>query len=71
MLSIHRDGFTRHSACTDASGLVKAMMDELYEYFEPKKLPNKVRLAVACCVNMCGAVHCSDIAVGRYIQRYL
>jgi sulfite reductase beta subunit len=28
-----------------------------------KSLPNKVRLAVACCVNMCGAVHCSDIAV--------
>jgi sulfite reductase beta subunit len=38
-------------------------MDELYEYFTTKELPNKVRLAVACCVNMCGAVHCSDIAL--------
>ena len=32
-------------------------------YFDSKRLPNEVRLAVACCVNMCGAVHCSDIAV--------
>jgi sulfite reductase beta subunit len=61
---IHTQGWVHcHSACTDASGLVKAMMDELYDYFTTKELPNKVRLAVACCVNMCGAVHCSDIAV--------
>lgn len=61
---VHTQGWVHcHSACTDASGLVKAMMDELMEYFESKRLPNKLRLAVACCVNMCGAVHCSDIAV--------
>mgnify|MGYP001561073669 FL=1 len=61
---IHTQGWVHcHSACTDASGLVKAMMDELYDYFTTKELPNKVRLAVACCVNMCGAVHCSDIAI--------
>jgi sulfite reductase beta subunit len=61
---VHTQGWVHcHGAATDASGLVKAMMDELFEYFESKKLPNKVRLAVACCVNMCGAVHCSDIAV--------
>jgi len=61
---VHTQGWVHcHSACTDASGLVKSMMDELFEYFESKTLPNKVRLAVACCVNMCGAVHCSDIAV--------
>ncbi|MBA4371575.1 MAG: dissimilatory-type sulfite reductase subunit beta [Thermodesulfovibrio sp.] len=61
---VHTQGWVHcHSACTDASGLVKAMMDELMPYFESKPLPNKVRLAVACCVNMCGAVHCSDIAV--------
>lgn len=61
---IHTQGWVHcHSACTDASGLVKAMMDEFYDYFATKALPNKVRLAVACCVNMCGAVHCSDIAV--------
>jgi len=61
---VHTQGWVHcHSACTDASGLVKAVMDELYEYFTEKTLPNKVRLAVACCVNMCGAVHCSDIAI--------
>lgn len=61
---VHTQGWVHcHSACTDASGLVKAIMDELYEYFTEKELPNKVRLAVACCVNMCGAVHCSDIAI--------
>lgn len=61
---IHTQGWVHcHSACTDASGLVKAIMDELHDYFTTKALPNKVRLAVACCVNMCGAVHCSDIAV--------
>ncbi len=61
---VHTQGWVHcHSACTDASGLVKAMMDDLYEYFTTKELPNKVRLAVACCVNMCGAVHCSDIAI--------
>ncbi|MBI4686488.1 MAG: dissimilatory-type sulfite reductase subunit beta [Nitrospirae bacterium] len=61
---VHTQGWVHcHSAATDASGLVKAMMDELYDYFTTKELPNKVRLAVACCVNMCGAVHCSDIAI--------
>ncbi len=61
---VHTQGWVHcHSACTDASGIVKATMDELYEYFTAKELPNKVRLAVACCVNMCGAVHCSDIAI--------
>lgn len=61
---VHTQGWVHcHSACTDASGLVKAMMDEFYDYFTTKELPNKVRLAVACCVNMCGAVHCSDIAI--------
>jgi sulfite reductase beta subunit len=61
---VHTQGWVHcHGAVTDASGLVKAMMDEFYDYFTTKELPNKVRLAVACCVNMCGAVHCSDIAI--------
>jgi len=43
---------------------VKSLMDELYPYFASEdKLPAKVRIAFACCLNMCGAVHCSDIAV--------
>ncbi|MBI4699428.1 MAG: dissimilatory-type sulfite reductase subunit beta [Nitrospirae bacterium] len=61
---VHTQGWVHcHGAATDASGLTKAMMDEFYDYFTTKELPNKVRLAVACCVNMCGAVHCSDIAL--------
>ncbi len=61
---VHTQGWVHcHSAATDASGLVKVLMDELYDYFTSKELPNKVRLAVACCTNMCGAVHCSDIAL--------
>ncbi|MBM4140407.1 MAG: dissimilatory-type sulfite reductase subunit beta [Nitrospira sp.] len=61
---VHTQGWVHcHGAATDASGLVKSMMDELAEYFTTKELPNKLRLAVACCPNMCGAVHCSDIAV--------
>jgi dissimilatory sulfite reductase beta subunit len=38
-------------------------MDELYGHFENMDLPGKLRIAVACCLNMCGAVHCSDIAL--------
>jgi sulfite reductase beta subunit len=61
---VHTQGWVHcHGAATDASGLVKAIMDELFEYFTTKELPNKVRIAIACCVNMCGAVHCSDIAL--------
>lgn len=61
---VHTQGWVHcHGAATDASGIVKAVMDELYEYFTTKELPNKVRIALACCVNMCGAVHCSDIAI--------
>lgn len=61
---VHTQGWIHcHSAATDASGLVKVLMDEFADYFTKKELPNKVRLAVACCTNMCGAVHCSDIAI--------
>ncbi len=61
---VHTQGWIHcHTAVIDASGLVKAVMDELHEYFHTKETPGKVRLAVACCVNMCGAVHCSDIAL--------
>lgn len=61
---VHTQGWIHcHSAATDASGLVKVLMDEFADYFTTKETPNKVRLAVACCTNMCGAVHCSDIAI--------
>jgi sulfite reductase beta subunit len=38
-------------------------MDDLYEYFADSKLPAYCRISLACCLNMCGAVHCSDIAI--------
>jgi len=61
---VHTQGWVHcHSAATDASGIVKATMDELIEYFENMVLPGKLRIALACCLNMCGAVHCSDIAI--------
>ncbi|MBI4668527.1 MAG: dissimilatory-type sulfite reductase subunit beta [Elusimicrobia bacterium] len=61
---VHTQGWIHcHSAATDASGIVKAVMDELIEHFEERKLPGKLRIALACCLNMCGAVHCSDIAI--------
>ncbi len=61
---VHTQGWVHcHSSATDASGIVKAVMDELYDYFVTMKLPQKLRIALACCLNMCGAVHCSDIAI--------
>ncbi len=61
---VHTQGWVHcHSAATDSSGLVKAIMDELYPYFISMKLPARLRVALACCINMCGAVHCSDIAI--------
>jgi sulfite reductase beta subunit len=61
---VHTQGWVHcHSAATDASGLVKSIMDELAPYFSEKRLPGKTRIAMACCLNMCGAVHCSDIAL--------
>lgn len=61
---VHTQGWVHcHSSASDASGVVKAVMDELYDHFTNMKLPAKLRVAYACCLNMCGAVHCSDIAI--------
>ncbi|MFC1574745.1 dissimilatory-type sulfite reductase subunit beta [Gemmatimonadota bacterium] len=62
---VHTQGWVHcHSAATDASGVVKAVMDDLHDYFDgTKPIPGKLRIALACCLNMCGAVHCSDIAI--------
>jgi sulfite reductase beta subunit len=61
---VHTQGWVHcHSAASDASGVVKCVMDELFEHFKERKLPGKLRIAYACCLNMCGAVHCSDIAI--------
>ncbi len=61
---VHTQGWIHcHSAATDASGIVKSVMDEVISHFENMDLPAKCRIALACCLNMCGAVHCSDIAI--------
>jgi len=62
---VHTQGWVHcHSAATDASGVVKCVMDDLHDYFDgTKTIPGKLRIALACCLNMCGAVHCSDIAI--------
>jgi len=61
---VHTQGWVHcHTSATDASGVVKAVMDDIVEEFRNHRLPNRVRIALACCLNMCGAVHCSDIAI--------
>jgi sulfite reductase beta subunit len=62
---VHTQGWIHcKSAVTDASGITKGIMDDLADYFTGKiKVPSRLRIAVACCVNMCGACHCSDISI--------
>jgi sulfite reductase beta subunit len=67
---VHTQGYIHcHTPATDASGMVKAVMDELFEYFQSMTLPAQVRVSMACCLNMCGAVHCSDIALLGYHRK--
>jgi len=61
---VHTQGYIHcHTPATDASSMVKAVMDELMDYFTGMTLPAHLRISMACCLNMCGAVHCSDIAL--------
>ncbi|MGC9067751.1 MAG: dissimilatory-type sulfite reductase subunit beta [Thermoprotei archaeon] len=61
---IHTIGWNHcHTAIVDAPGLAKAISDTLFEYYKRNDLPAKLKIAIACCLNMCGAVHCSDIAI--------
>jgi len=46
---------------TDASGVVKALMDEIIEEFTHEEMPNRVRLTTSCCEINCGGQ--ADIAV--------
>lgn len=67
---VHTQGYIHcHTPATDASSLVKSLMDELFNYFQDMSLPAKVRISMACCLNMCGAVHCSDIALLGYHRK--
>jgi sulfite reductase beta subunit len=67
---VHTQGYIHcHTPATDASSMVKAVMDELFNEFTSMELPAKVRVSMACCLNMCGAVHCSDIALLGYHRK--
>jgi sulfite reductase beta subunit len=67
---VHTQGwFHCHTPATDASGLVKSVADDLFDHFKEMKLPAKLRVSMACCLNMCGAVHCSDIALLGYHRK--
>lgn len=67
---VHTQGWIHcHTPATDASGPVKSVMDELFDYFKSMTLPAKLRVSLACCLNMCGAVHCSDIAMLGYHRK--
>jgi len=46
---------------SDASGVVKALMDELYEEFTNERMPNRVHIATSCCQINCGGQ--ADIAI--------
>ncbi|NWF76061.1 MAG: dissimilatory-type sulfite reductase subunit beta [Nitrospirae bacterium] len=67
---VHTQGWVHcHTPATDASGLVKSVADALFEDFKTMRLPAKLRVSMACCLNMCGAVHCSDIALLGYHRK--
>ena len=67
---VHTQGYIHcHTPATDASAMVKAVMDELFDYFGQMTFPAQVRISMACCLNMCGAVHCSDIALLGYHRK--
>lgn len=46
---------------SDASGVVKALMDELYEEFTHENMPNRVHMSTSCCQINCGGQ--ADIAI--------
>ncbi len=67
---VHTQGWIHcHTPATDASGPVKATMDVLFDDFQNMRLPAQLRVSLACCLNMCGAVHCSDIAILGYHRK--
>ena len=67
---VHTQGYIHcHTPATDASSMVKAVLDDLFDYFQGMTFPAQVRISMACCLNMCGAVHCSDIALLGYHRK--
>jgi sulfite reductase beta subunit len=67
---VHTQGWIHcHTPASDASGTVKATMDVLFDDFKNHRMPAHLRVSMACCLNMCGAVHCSDIAILGYHRK--
>jgi sulfite reductase beta subunit len=46
---------------SDASGVVKSLMDELHEEFINERMPNRVKISTSCCQINCGGQ--ADIAI--------
>jgi len=46
---------------TDASGVVKTLMDEIYDDFKKEEMPNRVQITTSCCQINCGGQ--GDIAI--------
>ena len=46
---------------TDASGVVKSLMDEIYHDFKHEEMPNRVKITTSCCQINCGGQ--GDIAI--------
>ncbi len=46
---------------TDASGVVKSLMDQLYDDFKHEEMPNRVKITTSCCQINCGGQ--GDIAI--------
>ncbi len=58
----HTQGFLHCDIpATDASGVVKSLMDELYEEYTNERMPNRVRITTSCCQINCGGQ--GDIAI--------
>ena len=68
-LYIPRVGYTVTPLLRMPPVSVKATADVLFDHFQSMKLPAKLRVSMACCLNMCGAVHCSDIALLGYHRK--
>ncbi|NIA26911.1 MAG: dissimilatory-type sulfite reductase subunit beta [Desulfobulbaceae bacterium] len=52
---------------TDASGVVKSLMDELHDEFTKEEMPNRVRMTTSCCQINCGGQ--GDIAINvQYVK---
>ena len=52
---------------TDASGVVKSLMDELHAEFIKEEMPNRVRMTTSCCQINCGGQ--GDIAINvQYVK---